>query len=106
MDLSTYPILKQLIISLFNLTKDAIHIYVGFFCLLASVLLLRRPLSSYWSLALGLAVSCLMEVLDLRYNYRLRGDANWLASLHDLINTNLIPLLLVFLTRRKWLKVG
>jgi hypothetical protein len=105
MDISTYPYLKHLIITLLNLTKDAIHIYVGFFCLLASVILMRRPLTSYWALALGLVVSGMMEVLDLRYNYGLRGDANWVASLHDLINTNLIPFLLVFLARRKWLKV-
>ena len=105
MEIPSYPELKHLIVSIVVLAKDAIHIYIGFFCLLASVILLRRPLASYWTLLPGFIVSCAMEVLDIRYNYFLKGSANLAASLHDLVNTNFIPLLLVTLTRWKWLRV-
>lgn len=104
MFLATYPELKQLVTSIFGLTKDAIHVYVGFLCLVASVTLLRRRLSSYGALLLGLLVSCAMEFLDLRLQLARFGDGNWLASLHDVMNTNAIPFMIVQLTRWRWFK--
>lgn len=106
MEISHYPELKDLILSLVHLTKDAVHIYVGFLCLLVSVIVLRRSLASYSALILGLIVSCLMEILDLRYTLIITGSLHLAGSLHDLINTNLIPFLLVLLARRRWLKTS
>ncbi len=106
MEISNYPELKDLILSIVLLTKDAVHIYVGFLCLLVSVIILRRSLASYSALILGLIVSCIMEILDLRHNLIFTGSVHLAGSLHDLINTNLIPCLLVFLARRRWLKTS
>jgi hypothetical protein len=90
---SNYQLFKLWWLSVLPLTQDAIHVYIGFLCLLVSLILLRRRLTSYWALVPGLLVSLAMEVLDLRDGYA------WTESLKDLINTNLIPFLIVALTR-------
>ena len=106
MEFLSYVHLKILIVSTLPLSKDAIHIYIGFMCLIASIVLLRRPLTSYWVLVLGLIISCAMEILDLRNLYLWSGVVHWRPSLHDLINTNLMPFLLVTLARWQRIKVG
>jgi hypothetical protein len=90
---SNYQLLKLWLLAAMPLTKDAIHVYIGFLCLLVALLLFRRRLSSPWSLVPGLLVSITMEIFDLRDGF---GVA---ASAKDLVNTNLIPLLLVLLAR-------
>lgn len=90
---SDYQIFKLWWLAVVPLTKDAIHIYIGFLCLLVSLIALRRRLTSYQSLILGLLVSVGMEILDLRDGY------GWAASAKDLINTNLLPFVLVTLAR-------
>ena len=90
---SDYQLFKLWWVSVLPLTKDAIHVYIGFLCLLLALILFRRKLSSFTALIPGLVVSVAMEILDLRDGY------GWAASLKDLVNTNLIPFLLVLLTR-------
>jgi hypothetical protein len=46
-----------------------------------------------------------MEALDLRDGLREDHQWNWASSLHDLINTNLIPVVIVWLARRRRLQV-
>ena len=91
--------LKLWLVPQLGLSKDAIHIYIGFVCLLLSVLVLRLPLSSWKVLVLGLVVAMIMESLDLRDDLASFGHFRWAASFKDLVNTNLIPLLLVLLAR-------
>ena len=90
---SNYQLLKLWILAVLPLTKDAIHVYIGFLCLLTALIVFRRRLTSYWALVPGLLVSVTMEVFDLRDGY---GVA---ASVHDLINTNLLPFVLVTLAK-------
>ncbi|HEX7181247.1 MAG TPA: hypothetical protein VF756_05350 [Thermoanaerobaculia bacterium] len=90
---SNYQLFKLGWLAILPLTKDAIHIYIGFLCLLLALILFRRKLSSFQALIPGLIVSVLMEVFDLRDGY------DWLASAKDLVNTNLIPFVLVLLAR-------
>jgi hypothetical protein len=92
---SNYQLFKLGWLAVLPLTKDAIHIYIGFLCLLVALILFRRSLSSYTALIPGLVVSLAMEVFDLRDGY------DWLASLKDVINTNLMPFVLVLLARWK-----
>ncbi|MGH9360976.1 MAG: hypothetical protein ACRD2T_03605 [Thermoanaerobaculia bacterium] len=88
-----YQDFKLLWLSVLPLTKDAIHVYIGFLALLVALILFRRRITSYWALVPGLVVSLAMEVFDLRDGF------GWGASLKDLVNTNLIPFLLVQLAR-------
>ena len=90
---SNYQLLKLWLLAALPLTKDAIHVYIGFLCLLVALIVLRRRLTSYWTLLPGLVVSVTMEIFDLRDGY------GWTASIHDLINTNLMPFVLVTLAR-------
>lgn len=90
---SDYQLIKLWLLAAVPLTKDAIHIYIGFLCLLIALIVFRRRLSSYTALIPGLVVSIVMEAFDLRDGY------NWQASLHDLVNTNLMPFVLVTLAR-------
>ena len=92
---SNYQIFKLGWLAVLPLTKDAIHIYIGFLCLLVALILFRRSLSSYTALIPGLLFSIALEVFDLRDGY------DWLASLKDIINTNLMPFVLVLLARWK-----
>lgn len=90
---SNYQIFKLAWLSVLPLTKDAIHVYIGFLCLLVALLLFRRKLSSPWALLPGILVSLAMEYFDLRDGFGL------MASAKDVVNTNLIPLILVLLAR-------
>lgn len=90
---SDYQIFKLWVLAVIPLTKDAIHVYIGFLCLLIGLVVFRRRLSSYQALIPGLVVSLLLEVFDLRDGYSVS------ASLHDIVNTNLMPLVLVTLAR-------
>ncbi|MFL6202761.1 MAG: hypothetical protein ACJ76J_26630 [Thermoanaerobaculia bacterium] len=90
---SDYQVFKLWWVSVLPLTKDAIHVYIGFLCLLLALILFRRKLGSFTALIPGILVSITMEVFDLRDGYA------WMESVKDVVNTNLIPFLLVLLTR-------
>lgn len=90
---SNYQIFKLWLLASLPLAKDAIHIYIGFFCFLLALIVLRRRLTSYSALIPGLLVAVVMEVFDLRDGYA------WLESLKDVVNTNLIPFLFITLAR-------
>ena len=95
---SNYQLFKLWWMTVLPLSKDAIHVYIGFLCLLVALVLLRRRISSWWAIAPGLAVSLIMEIFDLRDGY------GWAESAKDLVNTNLIPVLLVLLARWQLLR--
>ena len=103
MIISGYQNLKLWVLPIIGLSKDAVHIYIGFACFLLSVTLVKRSLSSYSALILGLSVATAMELFDLRDDFKSLGYLRWGASLHDLINTNAIPFILVVLFRL-WLQ--
>lgn len=90
---SNYQLFKLWWVSVLPLAKDAIHIYIGFLCLFLALILFRQKLGSFKALIPGLLVAFAMEALDLRDGY------GWLESVKDIVNTNLLPFLLVLLTR-------
>src|SRR5439155_2068775 len=98
---SAYQLLKLKVLSVVPLSKDAAHIYVGFACFVMATLLLRIRPASLKAVLPGLVVSLLMEVPDLRDGLVSTGHVRWAASLKDVANTNLIPVLLVMLFRSR-----
>lgn len=96
---SPYQQLKGQILSVVGLSKDAVHLYIGLGCFLLSILVLRFSPTQYRSLLLGFLFSLGMEALDLRDNVKYRETTRALASLHDLLNTNLLPYLTVVALR-------
>jgi len=96
---SNYQVFKLWWVTVLPLAKDAIHIYIGFLCLFLALILFRRKLGSFTALIPGLVVAVAMEVLDLRDGYAL------MESVKDIVNTNLLPFLLVLLARWKTFNV-
>jgi hypothetical protein len=96
---SDYQLLKLKVLALVPLAKDAVHIYIGFACFLLAVIVLRIRPSSFKAVLPGLIVSLLMEAPDLRDGLASTGEWRWGASVKDVVNTNLIPLMLVVLFR-------
>jgi hypothetical protein len=101
---SAYQLLKLRFLAVVPLAKDAVHIYIGFACFVLAVTVLRIRPASFNAVLPGLVVSLLMEVPDLRDGLVSTGHLRWAASLKDVVNTNLIPLLLVALFRTRILR--
>ena len=104
--MSTYQEIKLILLDILNLSKDAVHIHVGFLCLVLVILFTKKKLSSFFILIPGFLVSLSMEILDLRDDYNSIGSIRIIASIHDLINTNLIPLCLWILAKYKKIRTN
>jgi hypothetical protein len=96
---SEYQLLKLRILDYVPISRDAAHVYVGTACLLLTLMIFRAPLRSYRALIPGLVVALAMEVLDLRDDRASLGRFRWEASLKDFVNTNLLPFILVTVSR-------
>ena len=101
---SAYQLLKLKVLALVPLAKDAAHIHIGFACYVLAVTVLRIRPASFKAVLPGLLVSLLMEVPDLRDGLVSTGHLRWAASLKDVVNTNLIPVLLVLFFRARVLR--
>lgn len=99
---STYQSIKLTILEVLDLSKDAIHMHIGLAVFLAAVILWRRGRLDYWSLLPVIFVAVAMECLDLRDDMRSLGYMRWSASVHDIVNTTLWPILAVMSS--KWLQ--
>jgi hypothetical protein len=92
---SPYQQLKNQVLALVGISKDAVHLYIGIGCLLISILVFRLPPTSFKALVLTFLFSLGMEAMDLHDNVRYRDATRWMASAHDIWNTNLLPFLIV-----------
>ena len=101
---STYQLMKIHVLNAVDLSRDAIHIYVGMAVLLLFVIIFQRGRFSLVSLVPVFVVAIIMEVFDLYDDSRTFGYLRWDASLHDVINTVLWPAILVFLARFNFLR--
>jgi hypothetical protein len=105
MESSFYQGVKPVILELFGLSKDAIHIHLGFLVFVGAAAVSRRR---GWRLLLPVLLFALaLEALDLRDDLATLGFPRWGASLHDVINTLWIPGILVVLMRfaAKWRRI-
>ena len=110
MDFTTF---KIDIIEITGLAKDALHIYVGvgvyLLCLIVLFPIIKKQgIRSFMALIVVTGIALLGEYLDNRHIIRPRGlfalgMVDIKASLHDLINTCLLPYVLYALN--KWTKI-
>ncbi len=110
MDFNTF---KIHIIEATGLAKDALHIYVGVGIYLLCLIVLRpviknQSIRSFIALIVVIGIALLGEYLDNRHILRPRGifalgAGDIKASLHDLINTCLLPFILFAVN--KWTRV-
>lgn len=104
MNTSIYQLAKIHIISFIDLSKDAVHIYIGLFVLFFWVLISRKPLRSFKALIPVLLAAVFMEALDLRDGLRSLGHFRWRAGLHDILNTMFWPVFIVLLFKLRLIK--
>lgn len=98
--MSAFQELKWFIVHHLHVDKDGIHIYIGVACYLLAVTAGRLPASSWRALLPGVALSLLLECLDVIDTVRFGDPADWKAGLWDLLNTHLIPVTLCWCARR------
>ncbi len=86
--------MKLLLLDAVPLSRDGFHIYIGVLSYLAACLVFRRSLSSPWMLLTPLVLALLFEGVDLMADIETFGYFRWHASLKDILNTILPPLLI------------
>jgi hypothetical protein len=99
MAMSTFQGFKHELVHFAELSKDALHIYVGLAVFLVGAAIARKGLRSGLALLAVLVVAIAGEVLDLRDEIRDHERLKIWASLHDLLNTCFWPLVLWLLAR-------
>lgn len=99
METTTFQAIKLAIIAASQLSRDALHVYVGLATFLFAAKVFRRPIGSFVPLLAVLAIAMLVEAVDLRDDLVTRGRMRWLASTHDILNTLFWPTVLMLVAR-------
>jgi len=71
------------------------HIYIGLSVFLLWVVLFKKKIDSFKSIIPVAVVAALLEIPDLHADYITFGHCRFFASLHDIINMCLWPLILI-----------
>jgi hypothetical protein len=80
--------------------KDALHIYAGFLIQVVAAFLLRKPLGHWLPWAAVLGVELANEAMDFRFGEEAQyQEWQWIGARHDLVNTMILPTLLLLLCR-------
>ena len=84
-----------------HLDMDALHVHAGVLLQLLAALLLRRSLASPWPWLVVFAGALANEAYDLHYETWPDPDRarQWAESAKDVVNTMLIPTVLLLLAR-------
>jgi hypothetical protein len=92
--------LKLILLSIIPISRDAFHIYIGFFVFVGCILIYKGKLK--WKCLIPVFIIAIgIEVLDLKDDYYYYGFPRWSSSLHDVLNTVFIPLVLYGLIKLK-----
>ena len=83
-----------------GLDKDALHIYAALLIQMATALLLRRSLAAKLPWLAVLAAVLINEWLDLHVEVWPDHWQQYRASIHDVLNTMILPTVLVVLVRQ------
>ncbi|KNZ31021.1 MAG: hypothetical protein AD742_19670 [Methylibium sp. NZG] len=89
--------LKLAIVSATDLSRDALHVYVGLTVFLSVQWMLRGRNAAVMPVIAVLVVAIAGEAIDLKDDLTSLGFWRWKASAHDLVNTLLWPLVLAAL---------
>ena len=100
--LSSWLEVKRQLVELTALDRDALHIYFAVLIQSVTVWLTRWRYSDIMALIPLVALECLNEFADLRYEVWPPADRGlqWSASVHDVINTLVIPVAIMLVVRR------
>lgn len=101
-----YQEFKLTILEITDLSRDAIHIYVGLAVFFTAVALFRRGKIDAAALVPVVVVATLMEIADLYGNYRTMDAMYWGSSVHDILNTLFWPVIIVLLKKAGLMKLS
>jgi hypothetical protein len=90
---------KLLLMEASNLSKDALHVYVGLAVMLLVVLVLKRSLGDWRPLAAVAFASIAGELWDVIDTFSHGGRPRWQANWKDIWNTMFWPTILFGLAR-------
>ena len=91
--------IKIWLVTVLSLERDALHIYAALAVQLTVAGVFRLRLDSLWPLVAVVAVEVANEAADLAYEqWPNRGD-QWRGSIHDLLNTVAVPILVILVAR-------
>ncbi len=99
METSGLQAAKLAVMSLTNLSRDALHVHAGLLVFVASAFVLRSNLRSPWPWLAALAVACGMEAMDAVDGIVSYGHWRVRASVHDVVNTMFWPTVLALACR-------
>ncbi len=91
--------IKLAIVAGTGLSKDALHIYVGLSVYLLVALFVKRSMKSLVPVAAVVVVACTGEIVDMIDDVQSLGYWRWTASVHDIANTTVWPVILWLLAR-------
>ena len=96
--------MKIAILDVLHISKDAVHIYIGLAVFFLAVVLWKKGCIVSACLIPVIAAALSMEALDLYDDWISLGQLRWAASLHDIINTALWPVVIVTLVKTRAIK--
>jgi hypothetical protein len=96
--------MKIAILDVLNISKDAVHIYIGLAVFFLAVVLWKKGRIDSACLIPVIAAALSMELLDLYDDWLSLGQPRWAASVHDIINTSLWPAVIVTLVKIRAIK--
>jgi hypothetical protein len=96
---SIYQSLKLWLTGIIPISRDAFHIYIGCLVLLLSLLFIESKKSTIILILPVFVVAIGMETLDIMDDIGSFGYPRWGASLHDIVNTTLIPILFLLVLK-------
>jgi hypothetical protein len=97
--MSPFQNAKLILVEATNLSKDALHIYVGLGVMLLVVILFKKSLSDWRPLAAVAVASVAGEVWDLIDTFNHGTEPSWNANWKDIWNTMFWPTILFGLAR-------
>lgn len=98
-DMATWLAFKRVLVEAADIDRDALHVYAGIAIQLAAALLLRRKLGDWLPWLAVAAVALVNEGLDVYSDIWPDLPLQAGKSLHDMVNTMIVPSLLMILAR-------
>ena len=97
--MSSFQNTKQFFVELTDLSKDALHVYVGLGVMLLVVILFRKSLADWRPIAAVAVASVAGEIWDLLVAFNHDEPISWNANWKDVWNTIFWPTMLFVLAR-------
>lgn len=98
-DLAQWTAWKHALVDITDLDRDALHIYAGVALQIAVALLTRRKLGDWLPWVAVAAVAIVVEVADVKAEYWHSLALQIGKSVHDVLNTLILPTCLLVLSR-------